>query len=171
MRIRSKLLMFTATAALCANMAFAAIDTQGLADGFIADGYTYVEIKVGPTQTKLEAVKGATKLEIIYDNVTGKELKRETEAADDDYVGRRGVEIENVNRDFEDSDDDDDSDDDNDDDSDDDDEDDDSSGRDDDDDDNSSHDDDDDDHDDDDDSDSDSDDDDSDDDSDDSSDD
>jgi hypothetical protein len=100
MKLRSKLLMFTATTALYANMAFAAIDTQALADGFIADGYSYVEIKTGPTQTKLEAVKDATKLEVIYDNETGAVIKQESSAVDDDYAGQTGVEIEDTDDDF-----------------------------------------------------------------------
>jgi hypothetical protein len=102
MKLRSKLLMFTATTALFANMALAAIDTQALADGLIADGYTYVEIKVGPTQTKVEAVNETTKLEVVYDNETGAVISQETQAAGDDYAGQAGVEIDDSDEDFED---------------------------------------------------------------------
>jgi hypothetical protein len=137
MKLKTRLMMFTAAAALSGTMAFAAINPQTLADAYIAEGYSYVEVKVGPTQTKLEAVKGDRKVEVVYDNATGQPIKQEFENADDDYVGRTGIEIEDSRRDFLDDDDDDDSndDDDSDDDNDDsDDSDDDSDGRDDDDD-------------------------------------
>jgi hypothetical protein len=111
MKLRTKLMMFTAAAALSANMAFAAIDAQSLADSYIAEGYTYVEVKVGPTQTKLEAVKGERKAEVIYDNATGDVIKSEFEDADADYIGRTGVEIDTSDKDFEDADDDEDDDD------------------------------------------------------------
>lgn len=106
MKLRTKLMMFTAAAALSANMAFAAIDAQALADSYIAEGYTYVEVKVGPTQTKLEAVKGDRKVEVVYDNATNDIIKQEFEAADSDYIGRTGIEIDTSNKDFEDGDDD-----------------------------------------------------------------
>ncbi len=105
MKLRSKLLMFTATTALCTNLALAAIDTQALADTYIAEGYSYIEIKTGPTQTKVEAVNETTKIEVIYDNESGAVIKQESEAVDDDYAGLSGVEIEDVDEDFEDGDD------------------------------------------------------------------
>jgi hypothetical protein len=110
MKLRTKLMMFTAAAALSANMAFAAIDGNALADSYLAEGYNYVEVKVGPTQTKVEAVKGSIKVEVIYDNATGEILKQETEAAGDDYVGRTGKEVEDDDEDFLDGDDDEDDD-------------------------------------------------------------
>ncbi len=109
MKLKTRLMMFTAAAALSANMAFAApVDPQALADAYLAEGYTYVEIKTGPTQTKLEAVKGDRKVEVIYDNATGDVIKQEFENADDDYIGRTGVEIDNSDDDFEDDENDDD---------------------------------------------------------------
>lgn len=108
MKLRTKLMMFTAATALSANMAHAALDPQALADAYIAEGYTYVEIKVGPTQTKLEAVMGDRKAEVIYDNATELAIKEEFEAADDDYIGRTGIEIKMSDKDFEEIDDEDD---------------------------------------------------------------
>ncbi len=104
MKLRAKLMIYTAAAALTANMAFAAIDPQALADEYIAWGYTYVEVKQGPTQTKIEAVKGDVKVEAIYDNASGEIIKEETEAAGD-YAGRTGIEIDFRDEDFEDNDD------------------------------------------------------------------
>jgi len=103
-------LMMTAAFIFGGQMAFAAIDPQALADSYIAEGYTYVEVKQGPTQTKLEAVKGDVKVEVVYDNTTGGIIKQETEQVDDDYIGKTGIEIEDTDRDFEDNDDDEDDD-------------------------------------------------------------
>jgi hypothetical protein len=111
MKLRSKLLMYTASAALFANVAYAAVDAQALADSYLAEGYTFVEVKTGPTQTKVEAIKGETEVEVIYDNETGDIISQESQAADADQVGREGVEIGSSDEDFEDSDDGDDGDD------------------------------------------------------------
>lgn len=101
MKLKSKLMLFTAAAALSANVAFAAINPEALAAAYQAEGYTYVEIKVGPTQTKLEAVKGDRKVEVIYDNASEDIIKQEFDSADD-YTGKTGVEIATTSRDFED---------------------------------------------------------------------
>ena len=71
-------------------------------------GYDYIEVKRGQSQLKAEAVRGDQKLEVVYDLATGQIISREDEWADDDYVGRSGVEIRTENRDFLDDDDDDD---------------------------------------------------------------
>ena len=108
MKMKTKLMMFTATAALSANMAVSqtAFSAEALADAYIAEGYTYVEVTVGPSQTKLEAIRDDRQVEVIYDNATGAVLKQEFEDADDDYVGRTGIEIETSDDDFEDDEDD-----------------------------------------------------------------
>jgi hypothetical protein len=111
MKLRNKLLSYTAAIALSAGAAFAAIDAKQLADAYLAEGYSYVEVKVGPTQTKLAAIKETRKVEVIYDNATGAILKQEFEDAGDDYIGRSGVEIEDEDKDFLDGDDDDEDDD------------------------------------------------------------
>jgi len=69
-------------------------------------GYDYIEVKRGQSQLKAEAVRGDQKLEVVYDLATGQIISREDEWADDDYVGRSGVEIRTENRDFLDDDDD-----------------------------------------------------------------
>lgn len=102
MKLRTKLMMFTAATALMANVAYAAIDAQALADSYLAKGYTFVEVKTGPTQTKVEAIKGETEIEVVYLNETGKILSTETQAADDDEIGREGVEIDTSDEDFDD---------------------------------------------------------------------
>lgn len=111
MKLKARLMLFTAAAALSANTAFAAINPETLAASYLAEGYTYVEVKVGPTQTKLEAIKGDRKVEVVYDNASGAVVESEFDDADDDYEGRTGVEIEAVAGDFSDNETDDDGDD------------------------------------------------------------
>jgi len=112
MKLKTRLMLFAAAAALSVNMAHAAISGTDLAQAYLSQGYDYVEAKVGPTQTKVEALKGSAKVEVVYDNETGSILKQEQEVADGDDLGKTGSEIRTVERDFEDGDDDDDRDDD-----------------------------------------------------------
>lgn len=100
MKLRSRLMIFTAAVALSANMAFAAIDAQSLADDYIAQGYSFVEVKQGPTQTKVEAIKGTSKVEVIYDNETGAIVKQESDTADAEDQARTGTQVRTVDEDF-----------------------------------------------------------------------
>lgn len=77
-----------------------AVDTDGIVAELRAEGYDFIEIKRGPTQTKVEAIRGNRELEIVYDNETGQVLKRETGIADSSDVGRTGIEIDTEDRDF-----------------------------------------------------------------------
>jgi len=69
------------------------------------EGYDTVEIKTGPSQTKIEAIRGLRKLEVIYDTRSGKVLKREVEQVDWSDDIRPGVRVRSRDRDFLDSDD------------------------------------------------------------------
>jgi hypothetical protein len=95
-------LMMTVAMIFTGQMAFAAIDPQALADSYVADGYTYVEVKQGPTQTKIEAVKGTSVVEAVYDNDTGEIISQETQTADAEEQARTGVEVRTTDGDFED---------------------------------------------------------------------
>lgn len=95
-------LMTTVAMIFAGHMAFAAIDPQQLADSYIADGYTYVEVKQGPTQTKIEAVKGSTVVEAVYLNETGALISQESQAADAEEAAKTGVEVSTTTTDFED---------------------------------------------------------------------
>lgn len=108
MKLRTRLLTYTAAIALSAGAAFAAIDGNQLADDYLAKGFSFVEVKIGPTQTKVEAIKDGRKVEVVYDNATGKIIKQEEEADDGDDAGRTGKDVKTVKKDFEDGDDDDD---------------------------------------------------------------
>ena len=134
-----KLMMTTMAGVFAASMSMAAITTDAIVSDFQAQGFTRVEVKVGPTQMKVEAIRGAEKVEVIYDIASGAVLKREVGTVGALENTTPGVQIRDRGRDFlrdgdDDSNDDDDSDDD---DSDDDDSDDDNDDDDDDDDDNS----------------------------------
>jgi hypothetical protein len=111
MKLRTRLLCYTAAIALSSGAAFAAIDGNQLADDYLAKGYDFVEVKVGPTQTKVEAIKDGVKVEVIYDNETFEIIKQESESADADDAARTGKEVKTVGKDFEDRDDNDDNDD------------------------------------------------------------
>lgn len=96
-------LMMTTAMIFAGGMAFAAIDAQQLADSYIAEGYTSVEVKQGPTQTKVEAVKGTSLVEAVYDNATGEIISQETQPADAEELAQTGVEIKTTDEDFEDT--------------------------------------------------------------------
>ena len=68
--------------ALVAGMALAQDPTQAMIDQFKADGYTRIEVKTGPTLTKIEAIRDGQKVEVVVDNATGEVIKRETQAVE-----------------------------------------------------------------------------------------
>ncbi len=98
--------------AIWAGAAHADPFNDAIVDNLTELGYQFIEIKTGPTQVKVEAIRGAEKLEVIYDRKTGKILKRERESAlgDDDF-GRNGVQFDTERDNFLNADDDDDDDD------------------------------------------------------------
>ena len=84
------------------SMSFAEISTQDLIDSFQSEGFTRVEVKTGPTQTKVEAIRGQQKVEVVYDRATGNVLKSETERLSprDQTENIAGLEVSNRSRDF-----------------------------------------------------------------------
>lgn len=95
-----KRLMLLSTALIfSASMSFAAVTADSLVTAYQAEGYTRIEVKTGLTQIKVEAVKGTTKVEVIYDAATGAILKEETERAKREDRGT-GVEYSVEDRDF-----------------------------------------------------------------------
>ena len=97
-----------ATAAALALTAGAAT-AQGVADQVVGQlrdqGFTRVEVTTGPTQVKIEAIRGGTKVEYVYDLATGALLKQETGAVDGDDDTAPGVEYDRSGDDFVDGDD------------------------------------------------------------------
>ena len=89
------------TAALI--MAGTLVTADPFSDKVIADlqskGFTGIEVKNGPTQTKVEAVRAGRKVEVVWDRASGRILEQEWEAAESDDR-TTGVEVQNRNRDF-----------------------------------------------------------------------
>jgi hypothetical protein len=86
-RWREKMMLksLSAVAALLMTTSFAnaAFDAQSVAAQLTADGYTHIEIKLGQSIAKVEAIKGTTKIEVTYDLASGDVIKSETETVDD----------------------------------------------------------------------------------------
>lgn len=99
-------LMMTAAFIFGGHMAFAALTTDTVVTDLTALGYTRIEIKTGPTQMKVEAIRGTEKLEVIYDIESGDILKQEIETVDAGDDIAPGVEISTDDEDFVDGDDD-----------------------------------------------------------------
>ncbi|MGB5556818.1 MAG: PepSY domain-containing protein [Paracoccaceae bacterium] len=99
--MKTKLFLSTAAAAaLAATFAFAQSSTDSLVSQLQEQGFTRIEVKRGPSQMKVEAVRGTTKREMVYDIATGKLLKDEqgqVRAGDDTAPG---VEIGSDDGDF-----------------------------------------------------------------------
>lgn len=93
-------LMMTAAFIFGGHMAFAAMTTDSIVSDLTEQGYTRIEIKTGPTQIKVEAIRGTEKLEVIYDIESGKVLKQETEVVEAGDDTAPGVEISSDDEDF-----------------------------------------------------------------------
>ena len=101
-----RMMLMAAGFGLCGGAALAAVDTEALVADLQRQGYTWIEVKRGPTQTEVEAVRGEVKIETVYDTATGRVLDHDTDRASRREQGRTGVEIRDSARDFEDRDDD-----------------------------------------------------------------
>jgi hypothetical protein len=77
-----------------------ALTSQEVIDDLSAQGYTRIEVKVGPTQIKVEAIRGTEELEQVFDSATGNVLKSEVDRVDADDNVTPGVTVRNRNRDF-----------------------------------------------------------------------
>lgn len=97
---KTRLMLMTATMALSASMAVAAVTTTEIVQTYRDQGYSWIEVKQGITQIKVEAVRGTEKIEVVIDAETGAVLKQETEQASIGEQGRTGVEIRTRDEDF-----------------------------------------------------------------------
>ena len=97
--MKKRLAVFAAAMVVAGSMAFGAVTSDALISQYQAAGYTRIEIKRGPTQIKVEAIKGTEKLEVIYDIATGTILKRELATLDNAPI-RTGVQVQDRDRDF-----------------------------------------------------------------------
>jgi hypothetical protein len=97
-----KTIMLTTALVIWGGAAMAVVTTDALVADLQAQGYSWIEVKQGPTQIKVEAVKGSVKVETVYDIATGAVIESETERASTAEQGRTGVEVQTRDRDFED---------------------------------------------------------------------
>jgi len=90
--------------AVIATFAGSMVVAQSATDQIISDltgkGFERMEIDNGIGQIKVEAIRGAQKLEVVYDRATGNILKQEVERVRAGEDTRPGVEIRNRDRDF-----------------------------------------------------------------------
>lgn len=96
---RSIFTAITLAAVLPASAALAGFNLDTRISQLQAEGYDRIEVKDGPTQTKIEAMRGNEELEEVYDEATGELLERETEMPSDDDMSP-GVKIRQVDKDF-----------------------------------------------------------------------
>ncbi len=118
MKRKTQKLGLVLAAGLMGQMALAQSATDQIVTDLQSQGFTAIEIKTGPTQIKVEAIRGGQKIEVIYDAATGQILKQEVESSAGENISP-GVSIDQRDEDFLDDDDRDEDDDDDDDDDDD----------------------------------------------------
>lgn len=83
------------------GMAMAQSHTDNLVNSLKADGYTAIEVQNGRTQSKVEAIRGDRKTEMVIDRATGQIMKSETEMASRVEQQRSGVSVrDRSDRDF-----------------------------------------------------------------------
>ena len=102
MKLKTKLMMFTAAMALSSTMAFAAVTSNDILTSYQADAYTFIEVKESPTQIKVEAIKDGIKVEVIYDKETGAVIQRESYNVSGAEASRTGAFVRQVGEDFDD---------------------------------------------------------------------
>lgn len=95
-----RFLITAAAVLLSGQVAQAAVTAGTLISDLQAQGYTWIEVKRGPAQIKVEAVRGTEKVEFVVDAATGTVLEREVERADRDEIGRTGVQVADRRGDF-----------------------------------------------------------------------
>ncbi|OWY04872.1 hypothetical protein B6V73_02055 [Thioclava sp. JM3] len=100
MKMKSTLAVLAAFA-VSAHMAQAEVSTDGIAADLQANGFTSIEIKVGPTQVKAEGYNpDGTKIEVVYDRETGKIQKQETYRTRAGEDMTQGVSVRQQSEDF-----------------------------------------------------------------------
>jgi hypothetical protein len=95
-----KTLLLTAAILLSGSMAFAQATTESLVADYQAQGFTRIEVRNGPTQTRIEAIRGTEKVEVTIDRATGQVLKREVERVGVFENTAPGITVRERDRDF-----------------------------------------------------------------------
>ncbi|MFN3606690.1 MAG: hypothetical protein ACK4SS_05755 [Cypionkella sp.] len=107
MTVKRNLLL--AAAFIASTHMAAALTTDELAARYQSEGYSYIQIREGLSQYKVEAIRDGVKVETIYDAVTGLVLETESEKIGTIGSADPGVRLRKVSRDFYEREDDDDS--------------------------------------------------------------
>ncbi len=94
-----RIFLFAAAFAVTAHSAVA-LTAADLATSYQTDGYSYIQIRTGATQIKVEAVKDGQKVEVIYDAAMGTVLKTETYSVGTIVSADPGLRLREVDRDF-----------------------------------------------------------------------
>jgi hypothetical protein len=100
MKLKVKLMMFTAAVAFSATMAQATITVNDVVQTYQDAAYTSIEVKEGPTQIKVEAIKDGMKIEVVYDKASGDVIRQESHSASAEDAAQTGVEVSSTDRDF-----------------------------------------------------------------------
>jgi hypothetical protein len=95
-----KRLLLSAALAFAGTMSMAAITSDTIIKDLQAQGFSRIEVKIGATQIKVEAIRGTDKVEMIYDAATGDVLKREVGTVGEDDNTTPGVDVKNGKGDF-----------------------------------------------------------------------
>jgi hypothetical protein len=98
--MKKLLLTTTAFFGLLAGVASATPFTDQVITGLQAQGFDHIEIVQGVTQLKVEAIRGTSTVEIVYDLATGTVLKQETGTVEPGNDTTPGVEIASDDTDF-----------------------------------------------------------------------
>lgn len=98
--MRQRLVPLTAAAMVLVSTASADPFVDAVVKNFQDLGYKYIEIDRGRTQLRAEGVRGTEELTVIFDLATGRIIRQERGRADDWYIGRSGIEINRLDRDF-----------------------------------------------------------------------
>ncbi|MEQ1771188.1 MAG: hypothetical protein ABL879_15255 [Devosia sp.] len=99
--MKFRILAVAAMLLVTTSLAQAALNVDAVTAQLTTDGYTRIEVKIGPTQAKIEAIKpDGTKLEVIYDLATEAVLKSETGTARPGENVTPGVFVRNEDSDF-----------------------------------------------------------------------
>ena len=77
--MRRNLLASAGVSLLLAAPAMGETFAERVVEQLAADGFRALEVKNGPTETKVEAIRGGTRLEVVYDRATGQIVEQEVE--------------------------------------------------------------------------------------------
>lgn len=91
--MRKYFLLSTAFSLIASGAALAAITAEDIVAQYQSAGYQRIEVEVGATRAKVEAIKDGMKIEVTYDLESGAILKSESEALPAGTDVTPGVEV------------------------------------------------------------------------------